>query len=216
MASTNKTVNLALSQYVDTDTPTYLGDYNADMLAIDNGYGELKTKSTDVEARMQTIESDTKTLKSNVEALQSNQATTSTQVSELTGKVSTNTADIATINELSKDQLRVVTVSHGGGTIQLYIHYVPLIMITFIDVRIHDVTIVAGAQVELAQLTTDQYPDDYLTQDIYYDPNSQIHYQIQVNKDTGKVFLFAPQDTSGSGDGFVHNTTGTVCLQHAR
>lgn len=35
MASTNKTTNYNLSQYVGTDKPTYLGDYNSDMEKID-------------------------------------------------------------------------------------------------------------------------------------------------------------------------------------
>ena len=36
MASTNKTTNYELSQYIGSDKPTYLGDYNGDMLKIDN------------------------------------------------------------------------------------------------------------------------------------------------------------------------------------
>ena len=36
MASTNKTTNYELSQYLGSDKPTYLGDYNSDMLKIDN------------------------------------------------------------------------------------------------------------------------------------------------------------------------------------
>lgn len=36
MSSTNKTPNYKLSQYIGTDKPTYLGDYNGDMLKIDN------------------------------------------------------------------------------------------------------------------------------------------------------------------------------------
>lgn len=36
MSSTNKTANYNLSQYIGTDKPTYLGDYNGDMLKIDN------------------------------------------------------------------------------------------------------------------------------------------------------------------------------------
>ena len=35
MSSTNKTTNYSLSQYIGTDKPTYLGDYNGDMLKID-------------------------------------------------------------------------------------------------------------------------------------------------------------------------------------
>lgn len=37
MASTNRTTNYELSQYVGSDKPTYLGDYNGDMLKIDTG-----------------------------------------------------------------------------------------------------------------------------------------------------------------------------------
>lgn len=35
MASTNKTANYDLSQFVGTDRPTWLGDYNSDMTKID-------------------------------------------------------------------------------------------------------------------------------------------------------------------------------------
>lgn len=36
MSSTNKTVTIELSQYIGSDKPTYLSDYNGDMLKIDN------------------------------------------------------------------------------------------------------------------------------------------------------------------------------------
>lgn len=42
MSSTNKTTNYNLSQYIGTDKPTYLGDYNGDMLKIDT---QLKTNA---------------------------------------------------------------------------------------------------------------------------------------------------------------------------
>lgn len=45
MASTNKTANFGLSQYIGTDKPTYLGDYNADMLAIDTAMATNKTNA---------------------------------------------------------------------------------------------------------------------------------------------------------------------------
>ena len=36
MASTNKTNNFNLSQFIETDKPTFLGDYNTDMNKIDD------------------------------------------------------------------------------------------------------------------------------------------------------------------------------------
>lgn len=45
MASTNKTQNYELSQYIGNDKPTYLGDYNTDMLKIDT---QMKRNANDV------------------------------------------------------------------------------------------------------------------------------------------------------------------------
>lgn len=43
MASTNKTTHYELSQYVGSDKPTYLGDYNTDMSKIDSAINTAKT-----------------------------------------------------------------------------------------------------------------------------------------------------------------------------
>ena len=43
MSSSNKTSNYNLSQYIGTDKPTYLGDYNSDMSKID---GQMKTNNS--------------------------------------------------------------------------------------------------------------------------------------------------------------------------
>lgn len=43
MSSTNKTANYQLSQYIGTDKPTYLGDYNSDMAKID---AQMKANAT--------------------------------------------------------------------------------------------------------------------------------------------------------------------------
>ena len=45
MASTNKTQNYDLSQFVGTDRPTWLGDYNDDMEKID---AQLKQNADDI------------------------------------------------------------------------------------------------------------------------------------------------------------------------
>ena len=45
MTATNKTTNYELSQFVGTDRPTWLGDYNSDMSKID---AQLKRNADDV------------------------------------------------------------------------------------------------------------------------------------------------------------------------
>ena len=47
MTATNKTANYDLSQFVGTDRPTWLGDYNADMAKIDT---QLKQNADDIES----------------------------------------------------------------------------------------------------------------------------------------------------------------------
>lgn len=46
MSSTNKTTYYELSQYIGTDKPTYLGDYNSDMSKIDAGIHGANDKAT--------------------------------------------------------------------------------------------------------------------------------------------------------------------------
>lgn len=45
MTATNKTANYELSQFVGTDRPTWLGDYNSDMSKIDK---QLKRNADDI------------------------------------------------------------------------------------------------------------------------------------------------------------------------
>lgn len=45
MTATNKTTNYKLSQFVGTDRPTWLGDYNSDMSKIDR---QLKQNADDI------------------------------------------------------------------------------------------------------------------------------------------------------------------------
>lgn len=46
MSSSNKTTYYELSQYIGTDKPTYLGDYNSDMSKIDAGIHGAEDKAT--------------------------------------------------------------------------------------------------------------------------------------------------------------------------
>lgn len=55
MPSTNKTSNLKLSQFLGTDVPSWLGDYNSDMKKIDDAFGGLQGGASDDEiAQLQT------------------------------------------------------------------------------------------------------------------------------------------------------------------
>lgn len=81
MSSTNKTTYYKLSQYIGTDKPTYLGDYNSDMSKIDAGIHAVQETATtanqtagSAETIAQTALANTKTNATNIKNLQSNVA----------------------------------------------------------------------------------------------------------------------------------------------
>lgn len=81
MSSTNKTTYYNLSQYIGTDKPTYLSDYNSDMSKIDAGIHEVQETATtanqtagSAETVAQTALGNTKTNATDIKNLQSNVA----------------------------------------------------------------------------------------------------------------------------------------------
>lgn len=144
MSSTNKTPNYDLSQFVGTDKPTYLGDYNGDMLKIDEQMkanadaasnaqekaGEAVTKAeqaqtkvTNVDSRLTSAETDITQLQSNVTNMSQNIKTISDKADAANTAASgaQQTANTAT-SEITKINQGVATwyggqVTLGGGLV---------------------------------------------------------------------------------------------------
>lgn len=90
MSSTNKTTNYKLSQYIGTDKPTYLGDYNSDMLKIDNqlkANADSASNAASAAGAAQAVASDA-----------------SKKVQNLNDSVSANSADIASLKTKNTQQ----------------------------------------------------------------------------------------------------------------
>lgn len=104
MSSTNKTNYYELSQYIGTDKPTYLGDYNSDMSKIDAGIHDAADKATtasqnagsaiarvgEVEKTVQSHTSAITTLQTDVTGLKN-----SVKTAQKTATTADNKADIA-------------------------------------------------------------------------------------------------------------------------
>lgn len=86
MASTNKTTNYELSQYIGTDKPTYLSDYNSDMLKIDT---QMKTNATNIATAITGVENATTT---------ANTANTTATQANTTAQTALSTANTASTN----------------------------------------------------------------------------------------------------------------------
>lgn len=93
MSSTNKTTNLELSQFIGSDSPKWLTDYNADMEKIDAGYQTVKAQAdaTDLVVGGHT---------SSITSIQSTVTEQGTAISGLRTDVTANSGSINTINSL--------------------------------------------------------------------------------------------------------------------
>lgn len=108
MASTNKTTHYELSQYIGSDKPTYLVDYNMDMYNIDNGIYNAQSKADVNEGSIGTLSSLTTTEKSNlVGAINEIDA----QVGTNTSNIATNTLDISTNSTAIGDLTNLTTTA---------------------------------------------------------------------------------------------------------
>lgn len=90
MSSTNKTPNYKLSQYIGTDKPTYLGDYNGDMLKIDTQLKANADSASNATAAAGTAQAV---------AEQASQS-----VQSLNDSVTANSADIASLKTKNAQQ----------------------------------------------------------------------------------------------------------------
>lgn len=104
MASTNKTSNLQLSQFIATDTPTWLVDYNGDMEKIDAGVGRVEelaetasTQAVGVASGLQTTNQTVTTLSGQVANVQTQANSTTASVNGINQKL--GNADISGISD---------------------------------------------------------------------------------------------------------------------
>ena len=105
MASTNKTTNYDLSQYIGTDKPTYLTDYNQDMSKIDAGIHAAKSEADTNASSIGTLSSLTTTAKTSLVAaineVDAEVATNTNNIATNTSNIATNTTHIGTLTNLT-------------------------------------------------------------------------------------------------------------------
>lgn len=97
MASTNKTTNYELSQYVGTDKPTYLGDYNGDMLKIDTAIHNNATAISGIGGDIDIIEGNVGTL-SNLTT--TDKSSLVNAINEVDSNSDSNATNIGTLSNL--------------------------------------------------------------------------------------------------------------------
>ena len=100
MASTNKTQNYELSQYIGSDKPTYLGDYNTDMLKIDTQMKRNADNITSVGATATTASETANTALENASNAQTSANSANNTATTALQKANTNETKIVNIENL--------------------------------------------------------------------------------------------------------------------
>lgn len=108
MASTGKTTNYELSQFIGTDKPSWLGDYNGDMLKIDTALGSIKATATTAQSGVASAQSAASAAQQTANAAQQKATANEQDIKKLKADL-TNTAI----------QLQKVG-NHTGGCILSY------------------------------------------------------------------------------------------------
>ena len=102
MSATNHTTTIGLSQYISTDKPTYLTDYNGDMLAIDNAIASDRDDIATAQNKANTADGKADANKLSIDTIdaQLNGDPSDPSDTGLAGKVTDNSGDIDTIEAL--------------------------------------------------------------------------------------------------------------------
>lgn len=93
MSSTNKTSNLELSQFIGTDSPKWLTDYNSDMQKIDAGVAAVQTQANATDL---VVAGHTSSIQANTQSITDQQ----TAITSLRADVTAAQGSINTINSL--------------------------------------------------------------------------------------------------------------------
>ena len=110
MASTNKTTNYELSQFIGSDKPTYLGDYNSDMLKIDNAMHQNALNIATADEKATLAGQNANTALTNAGTAQTTADTANTTANSALTKATANETEITKIQEKT-----IKTIKHTGG-----------------------------------------------------------------------------------------------------
>lgn len=114
MSSTNKTTYYDLSQYIGTDKPTYLGDYNSDMSKIDAGiHSAVETATT---ANQTAGGADAKATKTatDLEALDKRVVANTTNIEQLNANYASVRRDVTGAQNTASQAQQTATSAYNG------------------------------------------------------------------------------------------------------
>lgn len=95
MSSTNKTANYNLSQFVGTDIPSILNDYNGDMSKIDAAIAQVSSSAGSSAAEISGLQATVNNHTSQINSLNNSENALAGRVTTAEGQIASNTSAIA-------------------------------------------------------------------------------------------------------------------------
>lgn len=189
MGSTNKTTNYELSQYIGTDKPSWLNDYNNDMLKIDT---QMKANATAAANAQSTATSADGKADANTLAIGTLDTQINTPSTGLAATVAGHTTEIGTINgEIGNTPLTTVAQTLTGAIEEIKGN-IPSItgLLSFVNTK--TLTVTGDGSSTYTQLM------------------NQLHNSLQAyvsSQIAGYMFIIKAATISA---GFVHLNTGLI------
>lgn len=116
MSATNHTPNIGLSQFIGTDKPTWLGDYNSDMEKIDKSIGDLVVgTSSIISSRIDLLEASMSDTVSNVAKNAADIAVNTSSISAIAANIVNITADINTLDTREAAHFKTLSENQGAN-----------------------------------------------------------------------------------------------------
>ena len=107
MASTNKTPNIQLSQFIGTDKPSWLSDYNSDMLKIDTAVASSDTGVSEAKAAANNALSIANQANSKSD-------TNTSSISTINNQIQTINSDITSVEGIANNATSLANTANQG------------------------------------------------------------------------------------------------------
>lgn len=120
MASTGKTTNYELSQFIGTDKPSWLGDYNGDMLKIDTALGSINATATTAQSGVASAQSAASAAQMTANAAQQTASANAQDITEIKANLVSTALKLSMVGNhtgtciLSYNEYLVILKVFGG------------------------------------------------------------------------------------------------------
>lgn len=123
MSSTNKTPNLELSQFVANDIPSWLGDYNGDMLKIDTAVQSANATASAASGTATTASNQAQNALNVANSAETRSTTNAEDITELKGALTNRLLSVTTVANNVTTSNNFVTSSDYATRVSTYFHF---------------------------------------------------------------------------------------------